>query len=152
MSTEHALLLMTRAEQALAEVRTLDDVKDIRDKAQAAASYAKKAGLSKDIIIHASAIKVQAERKLGQILKTIDLASGSPGNQYTGKQLLRLPRSQFGRQNRRNYHLPCLYLVETSRRFTARVSAVGAARPCRRAFLRAPARYYEVPPVSFTQS
>jgi len=79
------LVLLIKAEQVLAEARTLDDIKDIRDKAQAAQVYAKKAGLSKSIIVHASAIKVQAERRLGQILSTLPLATSSPGNQHTGK-------------------------------------------------------------------
>lgn len=85
MSTERAILLITQADRLLAEARTLDDIKDIRDKAQAAQVYAKKAGLSKSIIVHASAIKVQAERRLGQILSTLPLVTSSPGNQHTGK-------------------------------------------------------------------
>ena len=47
--------------------------------------YARKAGLRQDIIVHASAIKVQAERKLGQMLMVLELANAAPGNQYTGK-------------------------------------------------------------------
>jgi hypothetical protein len=75
VSTEpRELVLLIKAEQVLAEARTLDDIKDIRDKAQAAQVYAKKAGLSKSIIVHASAIKVQAERRMGQMLSTLPLA------------------------------------------------------------------------------
>jgi hypothetical protein len=86
MNREHReLILMTRAEQALAEARTIDDVKDIRDMAQTAHAYAQQSSLSKDIVIHASTIKVQAERRLGQMLDSLDLAKSAPGNQYTGK-------------------------------------------------------------------
>jgi hypothetical protein len=84
------IMLMTRPEQLLAKARTIDEVKDIWDKAQAARVYATKAGLSKSIIVHASAIKVQAERRLGEMLGTLPLAKASPGNQYTAK----LDRSQ----------------------------------------------------------
>lgn len=86
MNTEpRELALLTKAEQALAEARTVDEVKDIRDKAWAAQVYAKKAGLSKSIIVHASAIKVQAERRLGEMLRSLPLATSSLGNQYTGR-------------------------------------------------------------------
>jgi len=79
------LVLLSRAEQVLAEASTIDEVKDLRDKAQAARVYATKAGLSKTIIVHASTIKVQAERRLGEMLRVLPLANGAPGNQYTGK-------------------------------------------------------------------
>jgi hypothetical protein len=67
VSTEpRELVLLTKAEAMLAEARTLDEVKDSRDKAHAAQVYAKKAGMSKAIIVHASAIKVQTERGMDQ--------------------------------------------------------------------------------------
>jgi N6-adenosine-specific RNA methylase IME4 len=84
------LVLMTRAEQVLAEARTIDEVMNIRDKAQAAKAYARKARLSKEIVLHASIIKVQAERRLGEMLSRLPLPNSAPGNQYTGK----LVRSQ----------------------------------------------------------
>ena len=79
------IVLLTQSERLLAEATTINKVMDIRDKAQAAMAYAKKVGLSKDIILHAAAIKVQAERRLGKMLSGIDLANSAPGNQYTGK-------------------------------------------------------------------
>jgi hypothetical protein len=86
MSNEpRELVLLTKAEQTLAEARTIDEVKDIRDKAEAAKACVRKAGLSKSIIVHASTIKVQAERRMGQMLSDLPLAKSSPGNQYTGK-------------------------------------------------------------------
>ena len=87
MNTEpQELALLTKAEQALAEARDIDTIKDIRDKAQPAKAYVKIAGLSKEIILHAAAIKVQAERRLGQVLIDIPLANSAPSNQFTGKQ------------------------------------------------------------------
>ena len=86
MSTDcRELILLTRAERMLAEARTIDQVRDIRDKAQAVKVYAKKVGLSRAIILYASELKVRAKRKLGEILKAIELADSAPGNQYTGK-------------------------------------------------------------------
>jgi N6-adenosine-specific RNA methylase IME4 len=87
-SEPRELILLTQAEQALAKARTIDEVKVIGDKAHAAKVYAKKAGLSKSIIVHASAIKVQAERRLGQMLSSLPLATSPPGNQYTGKKMV----------------------------------------------------------------
>jgi N6-adenosine-specific RNA methylase IME4 len=81
------LVLMAKSERMLAEATTIDEIKDIRDKAELARAYAKKIGLSQEIIVHAGAIKVKAEQKLGKLLGSINLAKGSLGNQYTGKRL-----------------------------------------------------------------
>jgi phage N-6-adenine-methyltransferase len=81
------LVILTQAEQMLARATTVDEVKDIRDRAEAVRGYSRKIGLSRDIIVHAAAIKVNAERKLGELLKVTALARGAPGNQYTGKEL-----------------------------------------------------------------
>jgi N6-adenosine-specific RNA methylase IME4 len=83
------LVLLGKAERMLAEATTIDEIKHIRDTAEAARGYSKKIGLSQDITVHAAAIKVNAERKLGQLLKTTELATGAPGNQHTGKKVNR---------------------------------------------------------------
>ncbi|MFC1596332.1 MT-A70 family methyltransferase [Planctomycetota bacterium] len=77
------LALLSRAEKALAEANTIDEIKEIRDKAEAVKAYAKKARLSRDIVLLAASIKVRAERKLGQILQKTLLADLSPGNQHS---------------------------------------------------------------------
>jgi hypothetical protein len=79
------LVLLSRARRSLVEAATIDEVKDIRDKAQLARAYAKKTGVAQEIIVEASAIKVEAERKLGQLLRKLPLAKASAGNQHTGK-------------------------------------------------------------------
>ena len=84
------LVLLSRARQSLADARTFDELKDIRDQASLATGYAKKKGLAQEIIVDASAIKLEAERRLGQLLRDLPLARSSPGNQYTGQ----LDRSQ----------------------------------------------------------
>ncbi len=85
MTTEpHELVVLTEASQAIASVRTIDEAKDLRDKAEAVKAYARKAKLGREILVQASVVRARAERRLGEILKEIELASGSPGNQYTG--------------------------------------------------------------------
>lgn len=79
---------LTRLRQVLndlVQVRSIDEVKDIRDRAEAIRAYAKKANYGKLIAIQAGAIVLYAERRLGEMLRNLELAKGSPGNQYTGK-------------------------------------------------------------------
>jgi len=47
-------------------------------------AYAKKAKMGQRIVVEAAAIKLRAERRLGQMLQAIELADAAPGNQYTG--------------------------------------------------------------------
>ncbi len=60
--------VLSQAARMLAEARSLDDVKAIRDRAEAARAYAKAADLGDDAVGYASAIKLNAERKAGQLL------------------------------------------------------------------------------------
>jgi N6-adenosine-specific RNA methylase IME4 len=86
MSQPRELILLTNAQRALAKACSVDEVKELRDKAEAVKAYAKKARLGKDIVMEASVIKVRAERKLGEILQSLDLAKASPGNQHSGRR------------------------------------------------------------------
>jgi len=79
------LIILSRTRRLLAEAACVDQIRDIRDKAQAVRQYAKKTGIAQEIIVDASAIKVEAERKLGQLLRDMPLPNASPGNQHTSK-------------------------------------------------------------------
>ena len=84
MSQPQELIVLTEASRALASVRTIDEAKDLRDKAEAVKAYARKARLGRDILVEASVIKARAERRLGEMLRETPLAAGAPGNQHTG--------------------------------------------------------------------
>jgi len=71
---------MCRAIDAAYEV---DEVKDIRDKARAMEVYAKQA-LNLEAERRCNAVRLRAERRVGQLLRETERAKGSPGNQYTG--------------------------------------------------------------------
>jgi N6-adenosine-specific RNA methylase IME4 len=70
---------MEAASRALAEARTLEEVKDIRDQAQAIQYYLRQQGYCFDAQQDAAELKVRAERKLGKLLeKTVEHEGGRP--------------------------------------------------------------------------
>lgn len=66
---EDALAYTNRARRALDKARTIDEVKDVRDKAEALRLYVKQAGYGLEMQNTCAEIKLRAERKVGGLLK-----------------------------------------------------------------------------------
>lgn len=84
LSEPRDLVLLTKAQRALAEASTIDDVRQLRDKAAAVKTYVEKARLGKHLVIEAATLRIRAERRLGEMLQETPLANSAPGNQHTG--------------------------------------------------------------------
>lgn len=69
IESDSVIASMTRASYALAEAVTVSQTKTIIDVARAAEIYAKRQHLSESAISQATSVKVEAMRKLGEILK-----------------------------------------------------------------------------------
>lgn len=68
----NALAKLDKATQMLAEAKTLDEVKEIMDVAEAARVYARAAKLGLEAYNHAAEVKVRAERKAGELLAELN--------------------------------------------------------------------------------
>ena len=70
------LVIFDRAKKAIAEAVTIDEVRDIRNKAEAMRIYFKQAGESLVMQNQCAQIKIYAERKIGEILSEIEKNKG----------------------------------------------------------------------------
>jgi hypothetical protein len=72
----HELALLDQAGRALAEAQSFDQIKEIRDKAEAVRKYAQSASLGLDIQNRAAEVKLCAERQAGKLLSQMTLRGG----------------------------------------------------------------------------
>ena len=72
----HDLTILEHASRSLAKAKTLDEIRSIRDKAEAARQYAKSAALGLQIQNFAAELKLRAERKAGGLLAEMSLRGG----------------------------------------------------------------------------
>lgn len=94
---EQAVTLYSNAKQALSEYKTVDQVKDFRDKALAVEAYAKQAN-DHELERDAALARVRAERRCGQLLNELEKAKGSQGQlqgrDSSGGSVVRPPEKQ----------------------------------------------------------
>ncbi len=76
MTTE--LVRFEAARRALADARTIDEVKDVRDKAEALRLYMKQAGHGLEMQNDVAEIKLRAERRAGELLEESLQHGGDP--------------------------------------------------------------------------
>lgn len=70
------LIKTEAARRAIAEAMRVDEVKDIRDKAEAVRLYARRASLGKEMENDAAEIVIWAEYRMGQMLSNMDINKG----------------------------------------------------------------------------
>lgn len=83
----HELVLLDQAGQALAEAQSFEEIKVIRDKAEAVRKYAQSASLGLDIQNRAAEIKLRAERKAGKLLTQMTLRGGDRRSKIHSERL-----------------------------------------------------------------
>ena len=72
MAAATELALISKARRALEAASNLDEVKEVRDKAEAIRAYLKTSGESLAVQNSAAELKLRAERKGGELLKAMD--------------------------------------------------------------------------------
>ena len=81
------LVKLSVARRAVAEAKSVDELKDIRNRAEAIRYAAIQAGMGLDIINDAAEIKLRAERKAGGLLGEMGKAKGTRGQLAGGSRL-----------------------------------------------------------------
>lgn len=73
------LVLVTEAARMLAECTDLDEIKSIRNKAEAVRLYGKKIGATLEAVNQASEVKLRAEHRAGELLRAMEKRNGARG-------------------------------------------------------------------------
>lgn len=84
--TSQQLATIDAAAKALAKARSLDELKRVRDKAEAVRTYARSARVGLEIQNQAAELKLRAERKAGQLLSGLRLHGGDRRSSQAGRQ------------------------------------------------------------------
>jgi len=82
MNELNSIIKLEEATRNLAELKTVDEVKNIRDKAEALRVYSKQAGLGLESQNYVTEIKLRAERRAGELLKEIERVNPSEARWY----------------------------------------------------------------------
>lgn len=80
-----AIVRLDEARALLAQLHNVDDVKAIRDKAEAMRVYARQVHLGLEAQNHAAEIKLRAERRAGELLREMDDPRGGDRKSETAK-------------------------------------------------------------------
>ncbi|MFH1555695.1 MAG: DNA methyltransferase [Pseudomonadota bacterium] len=118
---QNSLALLTDATRMLAEAKTLQDFRQLRDLAEAARIYAKKHHLGLEAQKHAGTIAVEATIRQGEILAQM----GAAGERQTGGQSERYT----------NGTVPTLADLDTTKRESADAQALAAEAEAVRAWV-----------------
>ena len=76
IATSRELAVLNQASRMLDEAKSLEEIKSIRDKAEAARNYVKAAKLGLELQNCAAEVKLRAERKAGGLLRSLRLRGG----------------------------------------------------------------------------
>jgi hypothetical protein len=83
----HDLALLSEAERSLGEATNLNEIRLIRDKAEAVRKYAQSASLGLDVQNRAAEVKLRAERQAGKLLSQLTLRGGDRRSKSHGERL-----------------------------------------------------------------
>lgn len=87
------LIKFEEAAHAIAHARTVDELKDIRDKAEAVRAYAKQAGLGLEVQNDAAVIRLRAERRAGEMLAEMEKQHGGHAAKARSQPATEVPPS-----------------------------------------------------------
>lgn len=76
MINSEAIVLLSSAEKAVAKAKTVQELKTLRNKAEAVRIYAKQANLGLEIENHAAEVRILAECRAGELLAGMEKAKG----------------------------------------------------------------------------